>query len=66
MKHIRDSQAIEDYGFDRGLEQGLEQGRKEMKDKQLEIAKKLIDLKMSIEQITQVTGLTEEELKSIQ
>ena len=55
MKHIRDSQAIEDYGFDRGLEQGRK-----------EIAKKLLELKMPIEQIIQITGLSEEEIKSIQ
>ena len=59
MKHIRDSQAIEECAFDRGMEQGR-------KEKQLEIAKKLISLKMSIEQIVQITELTEEEIKNIQ
>ena len=65
LKHIRDSQAIEDYGFDRGLEQGLQQGRIEKKNKQLQIAKKLLDLKMPLEQITEITELTEEEIKNI-
>lgn len=55
MKHIMDSKAIEKFGFKRGLEQG-----------KLEIAKKLINIKMPIEQIIEITGLTEEELKSIQ
>ena len=59
MKHIMDSKAIEKFGFRRGLEQGE-------KNKQLEIAKKLISLKMPTEQIIEITGLTEEEIKSIQ
>ena len=61
MKHIRDSMAIEEDGFDRGLEQGRREARKE----KIEIAKKLLELKMPIEQIIQVTGLTEKELKNI-
>ena len=97
IKHIRDSQAIEDYAFEEGLErgledglkqgleqgiqqgieqgmqqgieqgmqQGLEQARVENKNKQLEIAKKLLDLKMPIEQIIEITGLTEEEIKQL-
>ena len=67
MKHIRDSQAIEDYGFDRGLEQGLEQGlQRGSKNKQIEITKKLLAISMPIEQIIEITGLTEEEIKNIQ
>ena len=62
MKHIRDSNAIEARGLRLGREQGIEQGKKE---KQFEIAKKLLDLKMPIEQIIEVTGLTEEEIKNI-
>lgn len=62
MKHIRDSQAIEARGFRLGKEEGRAEGEK---NKQLEIAKKLLDLEISIEQIVEATGLTEEEINSI-
>mgnify|MGYP003294640716 CR=1 FL=1 len=49
-------------GLEQGLQQGLEQGKKlgleeGSKKKQLEIAKKLLDKKMSIEEIAEITGL---------
>ena len=63
---------------ERGTEEGLKQGKKEgmkegkkeglkegEKNKQLEIAQKLLKIKMPIEQIIEVTGLTEEEIKKI-
>lgn len=65
MKHIRDSQAIEDYGFDRGLEEGIKQGKEALKNNKLEIARKLLKLKMSIKQVSEITGLTENEIKRI-
>ena len=69
-KYILDQKAIEDAGYDKGLRdgisqgisQGLDQGRTEQKKK---IAKNLLKLKMSIEQIKEVTGLTEEEIKNL-
>ena len=69
-KYILDQKAIEDAGYDKGLRdgisqgisQGLDQGRTEQKKK---IAKNLLKLKMSIEQIKEVTGLTEEEIKKL-
>ena len=54
MKHIMDSKAIEKFGYKQGE-----------KNKQLEIAKKLLDLKMPIHQIIEITGLIEEEIKNI-
>jgi len=54
MKHILDQNSIRKSGF----REGLEQAKKE-------IAKNLKDLNMQIEQIIQVTGLTEEEIKNI-
>ena len=54
MKYILDQNSIRSSGFREGK-----------KETQLEIAKKLIALKMPIEQIIQVTGLTEEEIKNI-
>lgn len=73
IKHIRDSKAIEDYGFDRGLEegikrgiqQGIQQGRQQGREQLIEIIKKLKELKMPMKQIVKLTGLTEEEVKNI-
>ena len=49
-------------GMKQGKEEGLKQGKKE---KQVEIAKKLLELKMPVEQIMEATELTEEEIKRI-
>ena len=61
-KAIRDEHAAISLATKRGLEQGIEQGRKQDK---LEIAKKLLEKKMNIEDIKEITGLTEEEINSI-
>ena len=61
-KYILDQKAIEDAGYDKGLKDGMIQGKKEEKKK---IAKNLLKLNMSIEQIKEVTGLTEEEIKKL-
>ena len=54
-------------GIEEGKKEGKKEGRTEgRKSKQIEIAKKLINLKMSVEQIIEITELTEEEVKSIQ
>ena len=74
MKHILDQNSIRNSGIREGMEkgikqgikQGIEQGKKEgEKYEKIKIAKKLIELKMSIEQIIEITGLTEEEIKNI-
>ena len=54
MKHILDQNSIRKSGFREGE-----------KHKQLEIAKKLIEIEMPIEQVIQITELTEEEIKNI-
>lgn len=54
MKYILDQDSIRWSGFEDGK-----------KAEKIEIVKKLIELKMPIQQIIQVTGLTEEEIKSI-
>ncbi len=69
-KYILDQKAIEDAGYDMGLKDGmtqgishgLAQGRLEEKKK---IAKNLLKLNISIEQIEEVTGLTKEEIKKL-
>ena len=49
-------------GFENGFENGLEEGKKKGL---LEIAKQLLNLDMPIEQITQITKLSEEEITNI-
>ena len=53
-KYILDQKAIEDAGYDKGRV-----------DEKKKIAKNLLKLNMSIEQIEEVTGLTEEEIKKL-
>ena len=57
--------AKEDAGYDKGLKVGLNQGRIEKKKEIIQIAKNLLKLNMSIEQIKEVTGLTEEKIKKL-
>ena len=49
-------------GMELGKKEGLEQGKK---DEKIEIAKKLKKLKMPIEKISEITGLSEEEIIKI-
>ena len=57
-KYRMDQRAIMLAGYDKGLKAGIEQERKE-------IVKKLIELKVPIEQIIEATGLTKEEIEKI-
>jgi predicted transposase/invertase (TIGR01784 family) len=48
------------------MEQGREQGREEGKqDKQLEIAKKMLDENMDLSLISKMTGLTKEKIEKL-
>ena len=58
QKYIMDQKAVADAGYDKGIEQGE-------KNKQLEIAKKLKEMNMSILDIEKATGLTVEEIESL-
>ena len=58
MKYILDQNWFRNSGFREGKKEGIKEGKKE-------IAQKLLSLKMPIEQIIEVTGLTEEEIKNI-
>lgn len=73
-KAIRDEMAIRDYGYKEGLQKGLDDGLKEgikqgieqgEKNKQIEIAKKLINKKMEISIISEITGLTIQEIENL-
>lgn len=58
-KYIRDQIAIQKYGYEEGKEQG-------QKEKAIEVAKKMLEEKMSIETIIKITGLTEEDIENLQ
>ena len=47
------------YAKEKGLAEGREEGKKE---NSLEIAKKMLEMGLSVEQITEATGLSEEEV----
>ena len=61
QKHIMDSKAIEEYGYDKGMEEGLKKG----KEKVLKIAKKLLDKGKSIDEIIELTDLSKEDIENI-
>ena len=69
-KYIMDQKAIEDAGYDKGLKDGMSQGMsfgisQGRKERNIEIAKNLLKLNLSIEQIIEATGLTKEEIEKI-
>ena len=59
-KAIRDEHAIYAKGVDDGIEEGKAKGARE---KQIEIAKKLLKAKVGMEVIIETTGLTKEEIE---
>ena len=61
-KYIMDQKAIEGAGYDKGLKAGIEQGKQKNK---IEIAKKMKNKKMSIADISEITGLSEDEIKNL-
>ena len=54
MKELRDKKAIESYGFNSGIKKG-----------KIEIAKKMLEKGISIEEIIEITELTEDEIKKL-
>ncbi len=62
MKHIMDSKSIEEYGFDKGMKKGREEGKYQ---KQVSIARKMLEKKMKIEEIAEITELTLEEIEKL-
>lgn len=66
-KARRDENAAIAYAIEKGLKQGIEQGiERGAKDKSIEIAKKMLKEKMNIETISNITGLSIEEIKALQ
>ena len=70
LKAIRDEISAINYATQKGLEQGIEQGieqeRKQAKAEKKGIAKKLLKKGLSIEEVTEITGLTQEEIKEME
>ena len=78
QKYIMDQKAIEDAGYDKGLKAGIEQGIKEgikegikqgikqgQKQNNLQIAKKMLNKKIDLTTISEITGLSIKELKNL-
>ena len=57
-KYIMDQKAIEDAGYDKGLKAGIEQRNKQ-------IAKKMLSKKIDLNTISELTGLSIQELKNL-
>ena len=69
-KYIMDQKAISDAGFDKGLEKGMKKGIEQgmkvgKKDKTLEIAKKMKNKGILLEEIEEITGLSKEEIEKL-
>ena len=62
LKHILDTNSIESYGYEKGLAEGEAKGKIET---QKEIAKKLIEKGIPLENISEITGLSKEELENL-
>ena len=70
MSELEENSALEtaknegiEIGIEQGKKKGIEQGKREgLKQNKIETAKKLLKLKMPIEQIVEVTELTKEEI----
>lgn len=58
MKHILDTEAIREGGFEEGIEKGK-------KEKQIEIAKKMLQNNIDLELIIHCTGLIREEIQEL-
>ena len=61
-QYLLNQKRIEEEGYNDGLKDGKLQGQKEENKK---IAKNLLKLNMSIEQIEEATGLTKEEIEKL-
>ena len=65
-KYIMDQKAIEDAGYDKGLKAGIEQGINQgINQEKLQIAKKMLSKKIDLNTISELTGLSIQELKNL-
>lgn len=68
IKYQMDYNTDVEYALEKGIEKGIEKGMKKgiekgSKKRSFEIAKELLNMGFSVEQITRATGLTAEEIK---
>ena len=61
-KYIMDQYAIEDRAYDKGMEAGIQQG---IKQAQIDIVKKMKISKIDISTISEITGLSKDEIEKI-
>ena len=65
-KYIMDQKAIEGAGYDKGLKAGIEQGINQgINQEKLQIAKKMLSKKIDLNTISELTGLSIQELKNL-
>ena len=62
---LRDIECMKRCGYNDGRENGLKEGLAEVKKKQLEIAKKMKDKNMTLNDIIELTGLSKEDIEKI-
>ncbi|MEQ8186835.1 MAG: Rpn family recombination-promoting nuclease/putative transposase [Candidatus Eremiobacterota bacterium] len=62
MKSLRDADGALQTARIRGLEEGMEKG---MEKSKIEVAGKLLEKKFSVEEICEITGLSEDEIRSL-
>ena len=66
-KYIMDRKAEIAFGFDEGFEKGLSQGRQEgLSQGKQEVIMNMVKNGMSVELISKATGLSEEEINTLQ
>lgn len=61
-KYIMDQYAIEDRAYDKGMEAGIQQG---IRQAQIDIVKKMKNSKIDISTISEITGLSKDEIEKI-
>ena len=65
-KAIRDEKSMLEGAKEEGIEQGLKEGKKEgIRKNQIDVAKKLLKMNMSIDKISEITELSKEEIEKI-
>ena len=66
QKHIMDTNAVREAGYDDGLEKGLKEGREEgIKEEKKHIAKNMKEEGIDTDTISKVTELTKEEIEKL-
>ena len=62
LLYVMDQKAVKRSGYEQGLKQGIQKG---IEQTQEDIAKKLLEMNIPVEQITKATGLSKEEIEEL-